>query len=710
MIIRKKLLAIAVSALMLCCMMPNMTFAANVEDYSIFLTSYNTDGVQNNPKNNHFTFEITKTYNLKSITTYHWNNGNGKIPGTISLYEDGGKKIGSWQAVGRSGSGRENVNWDVFTNVTIKPGEYYIDDSSPETRSANAKSGWEPFVELRGNEVAGNNNQNTDVNGSTSNIPKNADLRVFNGHTYLVVYDEEKPDVAEKRCKEMGGYLATVTSKEENDFLKTLYAEKNKIGYILGGTDRDKEGVWTWMNGEAWSFTDWNSPIEPNNGLGRGENYLFAGRNTDWKWVDFFGGYDNYSSTFPFVCEWNTKLPSAKETQTTTPVSSSWFGTWSSKGVSGTTNNLDLNDVFYIEQSGEVVYITYYSSAESNTVYGSMKGKINSDGSIIGLNWFGEKTGQHDVTVSITRSGNTMKIIRTYPNGSHRDILVAEKISDSYPKDKIFNGNKNASLGNTTEQPANNTKPTPDNAVPVTVTGGKGKATTLVFNGVTGVTVSFKTGGVIGYRLYRSESSGSLGVSVTDFYITSNNFTDVNVEPNTTYYYTLKEVLAEADPLNDKREKIGDVVATWTVKTADSVGKGFANSSKTRHFIMLKIDDPKMSVDGEAKEVDPGRGTVPMILRGRTMVPIRAIVEAMGGNVGWNASNREVSLKVNSSDVRMWVDKKELTKNSAKSKIDVPPSIINNRTFVPLRFGTENLNCQVDWINSTRSIVIVWSE
>lgn len=390
--------------------------------------------------------------------------------------------------------------------------------------------------------------------------------------------------------------------------------------------------------------------------------------------------------------------------------SSSWSGTWSAKGVSGTTNDLDLNDAFYIEQEGEVVYITYYSSAESNTVYGNMKGKINSDGSITGLNWFGENTGQPDVTVSITRSGNTMKIIRTYPNGSQRDILAAEKITDSYPKDKIFTGNKNAILGNTTEQPANNTVPTPDNAVPVTVTGGKNQATTSVFNGVTGVTVSFRTSGVIGYRLYRSESAGSLGISVTDFYITANNFTDVNVEPNTTYYYTLKEVLAEADPLNGKREQIGDVLATWTVKTAGTVGHGFADTSKTRHFIMLKIDDPKMSVDGEAKEVDPGRGTAPIILRGRTMVPIRSIVEAMGGNVGWEQGSREVSLKVSSIDVRMWVDKNELTKNSTKSKIDVAPSIINNRTFVPLRFGTENLDCQVDWINSTKSIVIVWSE
>jgi hypothetical protein len=42
--------------------------------------------------------------------------------------------------------------------------------------------------------------------------------------------------------------------------------------------------------------------------------------------------------------------------------------------------------------------------------------------------------------------------------------------------------------------------------------------------------------------------------------------------------------------------------------------------------------------------------------------------------------------------------------------MDVAPIIINGRTFVPLRFATENLDSKVDWINSTKEAVIIYVE
>lgn len=420
-----------------------------------------------------------------------------------------------------------------------------------------------------------------------SQIFKDAIVGHFNGHSYVVVYESVTPVEAERKCLELGGYLATITSKEENEFLISLFNRRRDIGYIIGGTDREVEGQWQWMNGEPWTFEYWNGQIEPNDGLGKGEDYVVAGRNVDWKWVDVFGGYDNYSAKFPYVCEFDTMIDGA---------------------------------------------------------------------------------GQNMQT------------------------------PQNPPKPQIPQNPQNA-------------MPTPNNAVPVPVESKNGANPTLVFNGVTGVSINSPINrGYLGYRVFRSENEYDLGISVTDFYITSENFTDVNVEPNTTYYYTLKPVISEANPLQNKKEQLGDVIAKWRVTTANSLGTNFGNSNGMRHFIMLKINDPKMSVDGVMQEVDPGKGTTPIIVKGRTMVPIRAIVEAMGGNVGWENSRREVSLSVQGIDVKMWIDKKELIKNSRHTKIDVAPSVINGRTFVPLRFAAENLDCQVDWINSTKSVVIVWSE
>lgn len=210
----------------------------------------------------------------------------------------------------------------------------------------------------------------------------------------------------------------------------------------------------------------------------------------------------------------------------------------------------------------------------------------------------------------------------------------------------------------------------------------------------------------LGYRLFRSTSEISLGISVTDFYITSTSYADVNVEPNTTYYYTVKPVLAEARPLEGIDEKLGAAIATYKVTTGSQVYK----PGSYKHFIMLKLDDPYMSVDGVSQEVDPGRGTAPITISGRTMVPIRAVVEAMGGTVEWDGGTQKVTLKARGNIVEMWMGKTDISINGVSKKMDVAPASRNSRTFVPIRFAAENLNCKVDWINSTKESVIVFEE
>ena len=210
----------------------------------------------------------------------------------------------------------------------------------------------------------------------------------------------------------------------------------------------------------------------------------------------------------------------------------------------------------------------------------------------------------------------------------------------------------------------------------------------------------------IGYRLYRSKSKGSIGISVTDFYITSLSYADVNVEPNTTYYYTLRPVLAEANPYKGIEEKLGPVMEIYTIKTGDTTYK----PGTIRSSIILRLDDPYLSKNGIKAEIDPGRGTKPIIIASRTMVPIRAIVEAMGGTVGWDPNTQKITLTARGNTVEMWIGKADIYVNGTAKKMDVTPLVRNDRTFVPVRFAAENMNCQVDWINSTKEAVIIYEE
>lgn len=212
--------------------------------------------------------------------------------------------------------------------------------------------------------------------------------------------------------------------------------------------------------------------------------------------------------------------------------------------------------------------------------------------------------------------------------------------------------------------------------------------------------------GCLGFRMYRSKVKSQLGISVTDFYITSTSYADVNVEPNTTYYYTVKPVLAEANPYKGMEEKLGPAIATFTITTGNKIYK----PGVFKHFIMMKLESPMLSVDGVEEEIDPGRGTAPIIITGRTMVPIRAVVEAMGGEVGWDQATQKITLKARGNLVEMWMNKTDIKINGVAGKMDVAPVAKNGRTFVPVRFAAENLNCKVDWINSTKEAVIVYEE
>lgn len=130
-------------------------------------------------------------------------------------------------------------------------------------------------------------------------------------------------------------------------------------------------------------------------------------------------------------------------------------------------------------------------------------------------------------------------------------------------------------------------------------------------------------------------------------------------------------------------------------------------------IITLKPNNPIMTVNGTSEEIDPGRGTTPVIIKewGRTVVPIRAIVEALGGITEWDAEEREVTIKFKDSVIKVWVDKPQAIVNGVMKWIDldnhsVKPIIVNGRTMLPLRFIAESLGCIVNWDEDTMTITI----
>ena len=132
-------------------------------------------------------------------------------------------------------------------------------------------------------------------------------------------------------------------------------------------------------------------------------------------------------------------------------------------------------------------------------------------------------------------------------------------------------------------------------------------------------------------------------------------------------------------------------------------------------IINLQIDNPFMVVNGVQQEIDPGRDTEPVIIPkwNRTVVPIRAIVEALGGTIQWFSSTRSIVIDFNEKEVSMQIGNNTAIVNGTPKIIDpnnhdVKPIIINDRTMLPLRFVAESLGCKVGWDPDTRTITITY--
>jgi N-acetylmuramoyl-L-alanine amidase CwlD len=119
-----------------------------------------------------------------------------------------------------------------------------------------------------------------------------------------------------------------------------------------------------------------------------------------------------------------------------------------------------------------------------------------------------------------------------------------------------------------------------------------------------------------------------------------------------------------------------------------------------------------LTLNGEALDSD-----VPAFLRGgRTMVPVRLITQALGADVQWFGETNEVALSLNGSTVLLKIGSAQAQVNGETVTLyDAVPAMVAKyqgieRTMVPLRFVSEQLGCQVEWIQSSYTAAITLTQ
>jgi lactocepin len=153
------------------------------------------------------------------------------------------------------------------------------------------------------------------------------------------------------------------------------------------------------------------------------------------------------------------------------------------------------------------------------------------------------------------------------------------------------------------------------------------------------------------------------------------------------------------------RDKAGNTrTETYEVK--------YAPRKATSIMVTLRIDSPYINVNGISKAID-SEGSRPVIKNGRTLLPVRVLIESLGGSVSWNADTRQVGIELNGHSILLTIDSNCALVDGIKTKIDpsnleVVPVIINGRTYLPVRFIAENLGAMVDWDPATETVTIYY--
>lgn len=140
---------------------------------------------------------------------------------------------------------------------------------------------------------------------------------------------------------------------------------------------------------------------------------------------------------------------------------------------------------------------------------------------------------------------------------------------------------------------------------------------------------------------------------------------------------------------------------------ATMVPAAFAADAKTTGAITLTIGSSTMSVNGTSTTID-AEGSRATLYKGYTMLPLRSVVENMGGTVEWNAANQKITLKYNGSTVTMTLGSKTAYANGVAKSMSVAPFTDNGRTYVWLRSLEFFPGVTVDWRADTRQATVVY--
>lgn len=128
----------------------------------------------------------------------------------------------------------------------------------------------------------------------------------------------------------------------------------------------------------------------------------------------------------------------------------------------------------------------------------------------------------------------------------------------------------------------------------------------------------------------------------------------------------------------------------------------FSASFAKGSVLRFRVGEAVMTEDGKERALDSS----PVVISGRTLCPVRAVAEGLGGSAEFSAETNTVLLRFKGTLIRLTVGSQEAFSNGKIFALDSPPVIIGSRTFLPVRFIAERLKLNVSYDAPSGSVTV----
>jgi hypothetical protein len=113
-----------------------------------------------------------------------------------------------------------------------------------------------------------------------------------------------------------------------------------------------------------------------------------------------------------------------------------------------------------------------------------------------------------------------------------------------------------------------------------------------------------------------------------------------------------------------------------------------------------------VTIDGKSVELQSGYGEPFIDSNNRTLVPLRGVMEAFGASVSWDETARKGNVEKNGTTVQVPIGESYILVNGVTVKNDTSAVIKNERTYLPIRAVLEAFGAGVAWNAGSKTVVV----